>query len=62
MAMSMKTTAFWDIAPYSLAIIIALMMEAVCTSEKSVYFNKTAWHCIPKSCNLNHNICFLARI
>jgi hypothetical protein len=49
----MKVTAFWDITPYSLievgqhsevriAFIIRAMVEAVCTSEMSVYFNKTS--------------------
>jgi hypothetical protein len=37
---SMKMTAFWDVVPCSLRNkrFIALMMEAVCTSETSVYF------------------------
>jgi hypothetical protein len=52
MVVSMKMTAFWDVALCSLidvdqrfrgydASIYALMMEAVCISEMSVYFNKT---------------------
>jgi hypothetical protein len=40
MAASMKMAAFWDKA------------QAVCTSEMSVYFNKTKWHYIPESCHL----------
>jgi hypothetical protein len=41
-------TAFWDTTPYSL---IALMMEAVRTSETSVYFVTTRRY-IPEGCNL----------
>jgi hypothetical protein len=59
MAASMKMTVFWDIAPSSLietdcpltGMIIAFIMEAVCTSETSVYFNATTWHYIPESCH-----------
>jgi hypothetical protein len=56
MAASIKMTAFWNIAPCSLIEVnrcfrglyrfhylgdeYALMMEAVCTSETSVYFNE----------------------
>jgi hypothetical protein len=36
-AASMKMTAFWDVVPCSKRFI-ALMIEAVCTSETSVYF------------------------
>jgi hypothetical protein len=32
MAVSMKITAFWDIAPW----VIALMMKAVCTSKSLI--------------------------
>jgi hypothetical protein len=51
-AASMKTTAFWDIAPLSLGVgrrfrAIALMMKAVSTSETSVYFNETTQRYIP---------------
>jgi hypothetical protein len=35
-----------------LGCIIALMMEAVCTSETSIYFNETTWHYIPDGCHL----------
>jgi hypothetical protein len=31
--------------------IIALMMEAVCTSETLVIFNVTTWRYIPKTLN-----------
>jgi hypothetical protein len=33
--------------------IIALMMEAVCTSETSVYFSETTWRHIPKDSHLH---------
>jgi hypothetical protein len=33
--------------------IIALIMKAVCTSEKSVYFYDTTRRHIPESCNLH---------
>jgi hypothetical protein len=62
-------TAFWDVALCSLievdqvsemhtasiirAMMINLMMEAVCTSETSVYFYKTTQHCIPEGCHLH---------
>jgi hypothetical protein len=36
------------------AMAIALMMEAVRTSETSVYFNDTTWPIIPKGCHLQH--------
>jgi hypothetical protein len=29
------------------------MLEAVYTSETSVYFNKTTWHYIPEGCHLH---------
>jgi hypothetical protein len=35
---------------------IALMMEAVRTSEKSVYFNVTTQRCIPESCRTHIGI------
>jgi hypothetical protein len=43
MTVIMKMTAFWDTAPCSLirAILIALMMEAVCTSNMWVCSYKT---------------------
>jgi hypothetical protein len=45
-AATMKMIAFWDIASFSLVEVDrrfrgALMMEAVRTSETSVYFNQT---------------------
>jgi hypothetical protein len=45
MAANMKMTAFCDISPYNLLKVdprIALMMDAVRTSETSVYFYETA--------------------
>jgi hypothetical protein len=30
----------------------ALLIEAVCTSETSVYFDETKWYYIPEGCNL----------
>jgi hypothetical protein len=52
-------TVFWDTALCSLVdvdrrfrgaycLIRAMMMEAVCISETSVYFNETTQHCIPE--------------
>jgi hypothetical protein len=59
----MKTTAFWDITTCSLVevdrlfrgayCLIALMMEAVSTSETSVNFYETAWRNIPEDGNLH---------
>jgi hypothetical protein len=49
-AASMKVTVFWDIAPYSL--MIALMMEAVSTSETSVNLYQTARRNIPEDSHL----------
>jgi hypothetical protein len=34
-------------------VIIALMMEAVCSSETWVYFNETTQHYIPESYHLH---------
>jgi hypothetical protein len=45
---TLTVTAFWDTTPYNL---IALMMEAVRTSETSVYFVTTRRY-IPEGCNL----------
>jgi hypothetical protein len=39
-------TAFWDIAPCNL-VEVALIMEAVRTTETSVYFNETTRRYIP---------------
>jgi hypothetical protein len=33
--------------------LITLMMEAVRTSETSLYFNETIWPYIPDTCHLN---------
>jgi hypothetical protein len=54
----MKITAFWDIAPYSLVgldrcFINRMMMEAVRTSETSVFSNETTRRCIPKGSNFH---------
>jgi hypothetical protein len=38
--------------PCGLFIALMMMMEAVCTSKMSVYFNETAWRYIPESCHL----------
>jgi len=43
----MKIRVFWDVAPCS-HIEVALIMEAVRTSETSVHFNVTAWRYIPE--------------
>jgi hypothetical protein len=56
-AVGTKMTAFWGIAPCSLVEVevrtyIAMMMEAVCTSETSVYFNITTRRYIQEGCQL----------
>jgi hypothetical protein len=50
MAASMKFRVFWNVAPCSLVV---LMMEAVRTSEMSVYSNETTWSYIPEDSKLN---------
>jgi hypothetical protein len=40
-------SVFWDVSPF-----IALMMEAVGTSEKLVYFNESTRRCSPEDCHL----------
>jgi hypothetical protein len=51
----MKMTVFWDVAPCSIVEInvcnIALMMEAVSTSETSVNFYETTRRKIPEGGN-----------
>jgi hypothetical protein len=37
--------------------VIILAMEAVCTSEMSVYFNETTWHYITVGYHPDHLIC-----
>jgi hypothetical protein len=37
----------------SFTAMIALIMEAVRTSETSVYFKETTWRYIPESCHLH---------
>jgi hypothetical protein len=64
-AASMKFRVFWDVALCSLdevercfrdmhGLVIALMMEEVCTSETSVHFNETTWHYIPEYSKLQN--------
>jgi hypothetical protein len=49
--------AFWDTAPCNLVVVarhfVALMMEAVRTSEALVYSNKTTRHNIPEDSYLH---------
>jgi hypothetical protein len=45
---------------HTASIVITLMMEAVSTSETSVYF-ETTWGCIPEGCHLLFQITFVAR-
>jgi hypothetical protein len=57
--------SLWDIAPCNIGVdaseirtdtifmMITLMMEAVHTSETSVYFNETIWRYIPEGCHLH---------
>jgi hypothetical protein len=47
--------AFWDIAPCSLArgLFITLMMDAVSSSETSVYCNKITRRYIPEGSRLH---------
>jgi hypothetical protein len=48
----MKMMAFWDVAPCSLiAVDLHFLVEAVRTSEMSVYFSETTWCYIPESCH-----------
>jgi hypothetical protein len=62
---SMKITAFQDIAPCSLVEASVcclhhqdtLMMEAVHNSETMVYFHETTQCCIPESCQLQEHFC-----
>jgi hypothetical protein len=37
---------------FLLRAVITLMLEAVRTSETSVYYNETTWHNIPEGSNL----------
>jgi hypothetical protein len=43
------------------AFIITLMVEAVCTSETSVYYNDTTWRNIPEGSNLKDFCCLQDR-
>jgi hypothetical protein len=47
----MKIRVFWDVAPCS-HVEVALMMEAVLTSETSVSFNMTTRRYIPEDSEL----------
>jgi hypothetical protein len=62
----MNMTAFWDVALCSLVgsratfkrcvlppSLIALMMEAMGTSETSVYFNEATQHYTPEGCHIH---------
>jgi hypothetical protein len=52
-AARMNIRAFWDISVCSLVgVIMALIMEAVRTSETSVYSKETTWRYIPEGSNL----------
>jgi hypothetical protein len=61
---SMKIGAFWEFSPCSLVLVncrlrvrtapVALMMEAMCISETSVYFSETTRHYIPKGSSLKY--------
>jgi hypothetical protein len=63
-AASMKFRVFWDLAPCShvevdrrpASIIIALLMEAVCTSETLVNFNVNSRRCIPEYSKLHKHL------
>jgi hypothetical protein len=50
---NLKFRVFWDVS----AVYQALMMEAVCTSETSVYFNVTAQCYIPEDSKLHTHCC-----
>jgi hypothetical protein len=54
----MNITAFLDVSPCSFIdvdrhVVITLMMEAICTSQTSVYFNDTTQHYTPEGCNIH---------
>jgi hypothetical protein len=63
MAVSINMTAFWDVAPCNLVDVawrfISLIMVVVRTSEKSVCFNETTRHYIPKICHLNLQLSYV---
>jgi hypothetical protein len=49
-----KATAFWDIGhTASIIATIAVMMEAVRTSETAVHFDETTRRYTPEACNLH---------
>jgi hypothetical protein len=64
MAASIKIRVLWDVAPYSLVgadqrfrdAIIAAIIEAICTSETSVY-SETTWLYIPEGSNIHDLSC-----
>jgi hypothetical protein len=55
----LKRTNISEVLTFSIvirAILITLMMEVVCTSETSVYFNKITLCYIPEGCNLQDRL------
>jgi hypothetical protein len=44
------------------AVLISLMMEAVRTTETSLYFNETTRHCNPEGYHLQCHYCTIHRI
>jgi hypothetical protein len=46
-------TPLYNLLSFSHGLVIALMMDAVCTSETLVNFNVTTWRYIPKTLNFN---------
>jgi hypothetical protein len=48
-----------NISEVCTAFIIALIMEAVSTTELPVYLHETTWCYIPESCNSHLKTCFL---
>jgi hypothetical protein len=48
MVMSMKMAVFWN---------VALMMEALGTSETSVNFDQSTWCIIPEDSHLHNHVC-----
>jgi hypothetical protein len=50
---SVDSLKWTDVSEVCTASNIALMMEAVCASETSVYFSDTTRRYIPESCHLN---------
>jgi hypothetical protein len=44
----LKMAVLWNVAPCAASFIIALMMEAVSTSEKSIDFYQTTRRIVPE--------------